>query len=203
MVEMSTGVAILQLMRDDPTIPADELVLLPCERMRTPTGARHVTTQQQASAAWPESSTLPNAAFLRQRLRVHTQSEIYDDSCNEPVGLAIYTLSDPRDIRDVRYVGQTRAPRRRFLQHLNHAQLWLADDLPWWVKQPKLRPLYTWIRELYRDQYRLPIMVISAWTTSPAEARAAERARISACLANQLPLLNVETEILRGRIPLF
>jgi hypothetical protein len=70
------------------------------------------------------------------------------------------------------------------------------------VKQPKLRALYAWVRELYRDQYRLPVMVITAWAETLREARAAERARISACLANQLPLLNVETEILRGRIPL-
>jgi len=45
-------------------------------------------------------------------------------------------------------------------------------------------------------------MVVTAWAATPAEARAAERARIFACLANRLPLLNVETEILQGRIPL-
>jgi hypothetical protein len=165
-------------------------------------GARIVTILEQTGTDLPDGSTWPNAAQLRQRFRLHTQAEIYDDSNSPPGGLAIYTLSDPRDIRDVRYVGQTRAPRRRFLQHLNHAQLWLADELPWWVKQPKLRPLYTWLRALYRDHYRLPIMVITAWAATPAEARVAERARICACLANQLPLLNVETEILRGRIPL-
>lgn len=161
-----------------------------------------MTNLHPASAASPDGIALLNAAQLRQLFRLHTQAEIYDDSSTQPGGLAIYTLSDPRDIRDVRYVGQTRVPRRRFLQHLNHAQLWLPDELPWWVKQPKLRPLYAWVRELYRDQYRLPVMVITAWAATLREARAAERARISACLANQLPLLNVETEILRGRIPL-
>ncbi len=135
-----------------------------------------------------------NAAQLRQRFRRHTQTEIYDDSSSQPRGVAIYTLSDPRDIRDVRYVGQTSAPRRRFLQHLNHAQIWLPDELPWWVKQPKLRPLYTWVRELYRDEYRLPVMVITAWAATPGEARAAECARISACLASRLRLLNVLQE---------
>lgn len=161
-----------------------------------------MTILHPASAASPDGNAVLNAAQLRQLFRLHTQTEIYDDSSTQPGGLAIYTLSDPRDIRDVRYVGQTRAPRRRFLQHLNHAQLWLSDELPWWVKQPKLRPLYAWVRELYRDQYRLPVMVITAWAATLREARAAERARISAYLANQLPLLNVETEILRGRIPL-
>ena len=38
-----------------------------------------------------------------------------------------------RDVRQVRYVGQTRDPRRRFSQHLNVARLWLPDELPWWV----------------------------------------------------------------------
>jgi hypothetical protein len=165
-------------------------------------GARIVTILEQPGTVSPDGSAWPNAAQLRHRFRLHTQMEIHDDSNSPPGGLAIYTLSDPRDIRDVRYVGQTRAPRRRFLQHLNHAQLWLADELPWWVKQPKLRPLYTWVRALYRDQCRLPIMVITTWAATPAEARVAERARICACLADQLPLLNVETEILRGRIPL-
>jgi hypothetical protein len=117
-------------------------------------------------------------------------------------GLAIYTLSDPRDIRDIRYVGQTSAPQRRFLQHLNEAQLWVPDDLPWWVKAPKLRPLYTWVRELYRDEQRLPVMVVAAWAATSAEARAAERARIFECLANRLDLLNVESKLLKGRIPL-
>jgi hypothetical protein len=150
----------------------------------------------------PDGNALLNAAQLRRRFSLHTLNELYDDSSTQPGGLAIYTLSDPRDIRDVRYVGQTRAPRRRFLQHLNQAHLWLSDELPWWVKQPKLRPLYTWVRELYRDQYRLPVMVISAWAATVKEARVAERARICACLANRLPLLNVETENLQGRIPL-
>ena len=68
-----------------------------------------------ASPDTPEGNALPNAAQLRQRFRIHTLNELYDDSSTQPGGLAIYTLSDPRDIRDVRYVGQTRAPRRRFL----------------------------------------------------------------------------------------
>src|SRR3984957_10245903 len=142
-------------------------------------------------------------ACLSRRLSRHVDVEMYDESPESSGGVAIYMLVDPRDLRQTRYVGQTSQPRRRFLQHLNTARLWFPNERPWWVKSPKLRPLYTWIRELYADQYRLPVMVIRAWTTTPAEARAAERARISACLANQLPLLNVETENLRGRIPLF
>jgi hypothetical protein len=141
-----------------------------------------------------------SAAQLRRRFRAHAEAQLYDESGVPPEGFAIYTLADPRDIQGVRYVGQTSAPRRRFLQHLNHAQLWLSDELPWWVKQPTLRPLYTWIRGLYRDERRLPVMVVTAWATSVAEARVTERARIFEYLGHQRPLLNVETEILRGQI---
>jgi hypothetical protein len=139
---------------------------------------------------------------LTRHFRSHIASQLYDDSRVSPSGTAIYFLSDPRDIREVRYVGQTSAPRRRFLQHLNTARLWLPDETPWWVKSPKLRPLYGWIRELYRDELRLPTMVISAWADTPAEARLAERSRIFECLKMQLPLLNVETEILGRQLPL-
>jgi hypothetical protein len=102
----------------------------------------------------------------------------------------------------VRYIGQTTAPRRRFLQHLHTAMLWLPDETPWWVKCPKLRPLADWIRALHRDGQRLPVMVITAWVETGSAARVAERARIHQCLANRLQLLNVETEILGRQIPL-
>ena len=39
-------------------------------------------------------------------------------------------------------------------------------------------------------------MVVSAWAETTRVARLVERARIYECLANQLPLLNIETEIL-------
>jgi hypothetical protein len=62
---------------------------------------------------------------LTRRIRSQLQSLLHDESGDAPVGVAIYTLSDPRDVRDVRYVGQTRSPRRRLLQHVNTARLWL------------------------------------------------------------------------------
>jgi hypothetical protein len=144
----------------------------------------------------------PSPAQLRRRYRFHIREQLYDESGSHPLGWAIYTLSDPRDLREVRYVGQTSSPRRRFLQHLNHAQLWLPDELPWWIKQPKLRPLYTWVRMLYRNDNRLPVMVVSAWLTSIAQARIEERVQIFNCLAHRHPLLNVETEILGDQISL-
>jgi hypothetical protein len=134
---------------------------------------------------------------IRSRLGAH----LYDDSRAVAAGVAIYSLSDPRDIRAVRYVGQTLAPRRRLLQHLSAARLWLPDETPWWVKSPRLRPLYCWIRQMYREEGRLPVMVVSAWV-EPPQARLAERLRIHACLQKQLQLLNVESELLRGQIPL-
>jgi hypothetical protein len=137
-----------------------------------------------------------------RNIRAHVHGQLYDDSGVRAQGIAIYTLSDPRSIRDVRYVGQTRSPSRRFLQHMNTAKLWLPDEIPWWVKFPQLRPLYGWIRELYADKRRLPVMAITAWVESVTEARVAERARIIDCLQERFQLLNVESEILGRQIPL-
>jgi hypothetical protein len=139
---------------------------------------------------------------LMRRLQHHVRTQLYDDSGATPAGRAIYGLSDPRDIADVRYVGQTGVPRRRFLQHLNTARLWLPEDRPWWVKSPRLRPLYVWIRELHQEARRLPVMVISAWAEDAAAARVVERERIMECLQSRLRLLNVETEILGRQWPL-
>jgi hypothetical protein len=111
-------------------------------------------------------------------------------------------LSDPRDIRAVRYIGQTRAPGKRFSQHIHIARLWLPDDLPWWVKSPQLRPLYSWIRELYADERRLPVMLVSAWAPSAKAARLAERSRIIECLRDGHELFNVERELLGRQQPL-
>src|SRR4051812_37777674 len=88
-------------------------------------------------------------AELSRYVRRHIGSHLCDDSAMPANGIAIYSLSDPRDVRHIRYVGQTSSPRRRFLQHVNTARLWLPDEVPWWVASPKLRPLYTWLRELY------------------------------------------------------
>ena len=121
------------------------------------------------------------------------------DACGEPSqGVAIYSLSDPRDLREIRYIGQTSAPRRRLLQHLREARLHLPDAVPWWVPSPRLRPLYEWIREMYHDGGRLPIMLVAAWV-EPAQARLAERAEICRCLERQMPLLNFELARLGGR----
>ena len=113
----------------------------------------------------------------------------------------MYALADPRDLRAIRYVGQTTAPRRRLLQHLNTARLWLPDEVPWWIRKPELRPLYTWLRELYADESRLPAMIVVDWV--PAErARLAERERILEGLRIGHALLNVEGERGRSQLPL-
>jgi hypothetical protein len=129
------------------------------------------------------------AQTIRRALGTH----IVDESGMAPEEVAIYTLSDPRDVRHVRYVGQTRDPRKRFSQHLNTARLWLPDELPWWVARPQLRPLYHWIRELHCDEGRLPMMFVVAWTEA-RHARTAERLHICEHLGRQLPLLNHEAE---------
>jgi hypothetical protein len=139
---------------------------------------------------------------LTRRVKKHIEQELYDDSRLPPTGTAIYSLADPRDLRLSRYIGQTSSPRRRFQQHLHTARLWLPDELPWWVLQPKLRPLYDWIRELHQDEHRLPTMIIHTWVETGRAARLAERARIYESLANRLPLLNVEQEMLGTQLPL-
>ena len=131
-------------------------------------------------------------------LQTRLNAQLYDDSGVARGEVAIYALSDPRDLREIRYVGQTRAPGRRLRQHLSTARLWLPEQTPWWVKSPRLRPLYEWIRELHRDGERLPVMVICAWVEA-TRARTAEREHICACLERQLPLLNVEGERLRQK----
>ena len=141
-------------------------------------------------------------AQLARRIREHVKRELYDDSRMVAAGTAIYSLADPRDLRLTRYVGQTSSPRRRFLQHLRTARLWMPDEVPWWIRQPKLRPLYEWLRELHRDECRLPTMVVHSWVETTEAARLAERAHIYESLANRLPLLNVEREFLGGQMPL-
>ncbi len=123
---------------------------------------------------------------LRRRLRLH----IYDESAMAPEGVAIYSLADPRDARASRYVGQTADPPARLRQHLRMARLALPAETPWWVKTPHLRPLYAWIRELYAQEGRLPVMIVHGWVQAE-QAHRAERDRIHAALEQQLPLLNL------------
>jgi hypothetical protein len=139
---------------------------------------------------------------LARQIRTHVAAQFYDDSGLTPRGSAIYSLADPRDLRDVRYVGRTSVPKRRFLQHLNTAMLWVPDELPWWIKAPKMRPLSAWIRELYRDERRLPVMIVTDWIATLSEAKIAERAQIYDGLARRLQLLNVEAQILGRQMPL-
>jgi|SRR6516164_1253907 len=99
------------------------------------------------------------AAALQRELRRRLHTHLYDESGVTPAGTAIYSLADPREARISRYIGQTRQPARRLMQHLRTARLWLPDETPWWVEAQ--------------------------------HAQLVERERIRACLAQQLPLLNV------------
>ncbi len=100
---------------------------------------------------------------LNRWVRQRAAQLLIDESGAVADGTAIYALTDPRDVRTPRYIGQTRAPRRRLLQHIATARLWLPDERPWWIKEPRLRPLYDWLRELHRDEGRLPAMIVSEW----------------------------------------
>jgi hypothetical protein len=133
-------------------------------------------------------------------------------------GVAVYTLADPRDVQSPRYVGQTRDPHARFTQHVQTARLWLPDDegrdargratqgavaeVPWWVRSPKHRPLYAWIRELHCDGGRLPFMWVEEWVEPDTDPLVAERASIMRWLARGAALLNVEALKLGAQLPL-
>jgi len=142
-----------------------------------------------------------NAPFFRSAAaaaRAHVHAGVPD----APGGTAVYTLADPRDVRCPRYVGQTRDPYARFVQHVRTARLSAPDAVPWWVRSPKHRPLYTWMRELHRDGGRLPFMCVEEWLEPDADALVAERAAIMRWLARGAELLNVEARQLGGQLPL-
>lgn len=139
---------------------------------------------------------------LMRHIRARLTESIYDESGCEPQEFAVYTLSDPRAIREVRYVGQTRTPAQRLWQHVNTARLWQPDEVPWWFRSPALRPLYEWIRQLYRDEGRLPLMILVQWTPTLAEARACERTNIYDLLRAKQSLFNVECARLGQVTPL-
>jgi hypothetical protein len=157
-------------------------------------------SERNGPDGFPDADTLPASvtqAHLALRVRRELAYLLCDDSTDEPSGFALYTLADPRDVRCVRYVGQTCAPRRRYLQHVRTARLWLAADTPWWIRLPRLRALYVWMRELYREDGRLPFMLVSGWLTTAAEVRLRERQLIAELAQRGLPLLNIEAERLR------
>ncbi len=141
-------------------------------------------------------------AQLTRLLRAAARSHIHAVPERAADCTAIYTLADPRDARCSRYVGQTRDPRRRFAQHLHTARLWLPGSTPWWVRSPKYRPLYDWIRALYRDGGRLPFMWVAEWVEPRIDPLAAERAAIMRLLAQGAELLNVEARLLGAQLPL-
>ena len=139
---------------------------------------------------------------LMRHVRARLTESIHDESDCEPREFAVYTLSDPRAIREVRYVGQTRAPAQRLSQHINTARLWQPDEMPWWFKSPALRPLYEWIRQLYGDECRLPLMIVVQWVPTLVEARASERTKIYELLRAERSLFNVECARLGQAIPM-
>ena len=142
-----------------------------------------------------------NASFTRSAAAA-ARAYVHGGVSDAPGGTDVYTLADPRDVRCPRYVGQTRDPYTRFAQHVRTARLSLPDTVPWWVRSPKHRPLYMWIRELHRDGGRLPFMCVEEWVDSGADPRVAERAAIMRWLARGAALLNVEAVQMGGQLAL-
>lgn len=157
-------------------------------------------------------------AFLSRSAGAAARTHVHAGVPDAPGATAVYTLADPRDVRCPRYVGQTRDPYARFAQHVRTARLSLPDaegmdargramqgasaETPWWVRSPKHRPLYEWIRELHRDGGRLPFMCVEEWVDSGADPLVAERAAIMRWLARGAALLNVEAAQLGEQLPL-
>ena len=139
---------------------------------------------------------------VARRVRAAARSHIYEEGGGIDGATAIYTLADPRDARCPLYVGQTRNLRRRFMQHVQTARLWLPDETPWWVRSPKHRPLYAWIRALYRDGGRLPFMWVAERVDAGSDPLVAERATILRLLAEGARLLNVEAHARGPQLPL-
>jgi hypothetical protein len=146
-----------------------------------------------------EHLTQPQQYEISRSIRRRSAAHILDAAGSEPSEAAIYALTDPRDLEQVRYIGQTRSPPSRYRQHLNEARLWLPDEVPWWIKSPRLRPLYGWIRQLYADEQRMPIMMIVAWTESRL-ARQEEGRHIREYLRHQKPLLNFEKDCFQRKM---
>jgi hypothetical protein len=149
----------------------------------------------------PSASLTPAREDVARDVRRRVPQLLCDLSGAPPGGVAIYSLSDPRELRAARYIGRTCTPRRRLLQHVGTARLWLPDALPWWVSSPKLRPLYMWLRQLYADGGRLPVLVVHEWVAEQ-DAPCAERRHIFECLGQGLELLNFEAELLRRQLVL-
>ncbi|HEX7238048.1 MAG TPA: hypothetical protein VF405_13860 [Gammaproteobacteria bacterium] len=141
-------------------------------------------------------------AIFTKSAAAAARSYVHIDASGGPGAAAVYTLADPRDVQSPRYVGQTRDPHARFAQHVQTARLWLPDEVPWWVRSPKHRPLYAWIRELHRDGGRLPIMWVEEWVDAGADPLVAERAAIMRWLARGASLLNAEALKLGAQLPL-
>jgi hypothetical protein len=157
---------------------------------------------QWSDKAVRRTQTMENSARSLRSLGAVARSHVHDAGSSVRGATAIYTLADPRDVRVARYVGQTRDPRRRFAQHVRTARLSTPDESPWWVRSPKHRPLYEWIRALHRDEGRLPFMWVAEWIDPGADPRVAERAAIMRLLAGGAALLNAEARSCGAQLPL-
>jgi hypothetical protein len=59
---------------------------------------------------------------VQRAIRRRLPGQLCDASGEPPCGVALYSLSDPRALREIRYVGQSASPRRRLLEHLRTAR---------------------------------------------------------------------------------
>lgn len=129
-----------------------------------------------------------------RRCQPHLLGDESGTSVPDGRAIAIYSLTDPRDLRTSRYIGQTRQPARRHLQHLRGAQPWRIDQGEefWWHTPPRFRALYAWIRDLWQAEALLPALLVHEWVPTLRDARYTERRRIADGIGAGLALFNIE-----------
>lgn len=106
--------------------------------------------------------------------------------------LVIYSLSDP-DTLAVRYVGQTNAPRTRWIKHLSNAKAAAKGHRP-------QSHVGRWVLDLAAKGAR-PVLTILEGVESHAQAAARESHWIERLSGEGAALLNRDGQVARGAEP--
>jgi hypothetical protein len=120
-----------------------------------------------------KTSKLANRDQFLLRVRRQIDSHLVDWSGKRAGTFAVYGLTDAPDSDPIDYIDITVNPQRRLLQHWMAARLWQSQRSADRITSSTLRPLCHWIRDLYEQQQRLPVMVIYEWLPNLAAAEAA------------------------------
>lgn len=100
-------------------------------------------------------------------------AHILDLSPKRSGAFAVYGLAEDGNRERVQYLDFTVNPQRRLLQHWMSPRLWLSRRAADRITSSTLQPLCHWIRALYEQKQRLPVMAIYEWLPSLSQAEAA------------------------------